>query len=327
MRLKIIFPAIIAILILVSAYFFAGTAPEQKNITWGVNFSQKQASELGLNWAEVYLALLDDLKVRNIKLAVYWDLIEPEEQQYFFNDLDWQVQKAESYGAKLILVVGMKTPRWPECHIPQWAENKSKDDQQTRILNMIEKIAERYKNSPALEYWQIENEPFFSFGNCPWVDKSFLEKEIKLVKEIDSRHPIIISDSGEGSLWITAAKLGDVVGTTLYRKVWFTQANRYWTWPFNPTYYWKHAALIKKFFRKNVIIVELQAEPWGPQLLYQLPPEEQKKTMNLEKFRQNIDFARKTGLDKFYFWGTEWWYWMKVRQGQPEIWNEAKKLF
>jgi len=23
----------------------------------------------------------------------------------------------------------------------------------------------------------------------------------------------------------------------------------------------------------------------------------------------------------------EWWYWMKVKQDQPEIWNEAAALF
>lgn len=24
---------------------------------------------------------------------------------------------------------------------------------------------------------------------------------------------------------------------------------------------------------------------------------------------------------------TEWWFWLKEKQGKPEIWNEAKKLF
>jgi hypothetical protein len=48
--------------------------------------------------------------------------------------------------------------------------------------------------------------------------------------------------------------------------------------------------------------------------------------MNLEKFRKNIEFAKKTGLDEFYLWGAEWWYWLKEKQNQPEIWKEAKKL-
>ena len=51
------------------------------------------------------------------------------------------------------------------------------------------------------------------------------------------------------------------------------------------------------------------------------------KTMNIDIFKENIDFAKQTGLDKFYLWGSEWWYWMKEEQGQVQIWEEAKKLF
>ena len=49
--------------------------------------------------------------------------------------------------------------------------------------------------------------------------------------------------------------------------------------------------------------------------------------MNLEQFRKNIEFAQRTGLDTFYLWGGEWWYWLKEKQNQPEIWEEAKTLF
>jgi len=73
--------------------------------------------------------------------------------------------------------------------------------------------------------------------------------------------------------------------------------------------------------------VELQAEPWGEKLLYDSPLEEQEKTMNLEQFKYNIEFARNTGISEFYLWGAEWWFWMKEKQDSPEIWNEAKKLF
>ena len=92
-------------------------------------------------------------------------------------------------------------------------------------------------------------------------------------------------------------------------------------------FWWRKAQLIEKIFNKKVIVVELQAEPWGPKLLYESPLEEQEKTMNLERFTANIEFAKKTGLDEFYLWGGEWWYWLKEKQNNPEIWNEAKKLF
>ena len=323
------FILIILILILfVKALFFIGSPPQAEKITWGVNFSHKHAQNLGLDWQKAYLALIDDLGVKNIKLGVYWDLIEPKKGEYNFSDLDWQVKTAEDKGIKLLPVIGMKAPRWPECHIPQWAADLNKEEQQREVLGMIKEIIQRHKGSPSITKWQVENEPFFPFGECKWTDKDFLKKEIDLVKSLDDqKRPIVISDSGEGSFWFTAAQLGDVVGTTMYRKVWSTQFKTYLNYPFPPVFYWRKAEIIRKIFNKKVICVELQAEPWGPELLYSSPLEEQEKTMNPEQFQKNIEFAKKTGFDEFYLWGSEWWYWMKEKQNKPEIWNEAKKLF
>ena len=326
--LKYFLFGILAFLLLIFCYLFIGTPPQAKEISWGVNFSQKHAQNLGLDWKETYSALLDDLKVKNIKLITHWDLIELNEGKYYFEDLDWQIKKAEEKDARLLLVIGMKTGRWPECHIPGWAKNLNKEEQQKEILEMIEEVVLRYRERVSVWAWQVENEPFFPFGECPWVDKNFLKKEIDLVKSLDSQsRPIVISDSGEGSLWVNAAKFGDIVGTTLYKKVWFRQLGNYIYYPFPPTFYWRKAQLIEKIFNKKVVVIELQAEPWGPKLLYESPLEEQEKTMNLERFTANIEFAKKTGLDEFYLWGGEWWYWLKEKQNNPEIWNEAKKLF
>ena len=307
------------------AYFFVGRAKEAEKITWGVNFSQKHAENLGLDWKETYLALLDDLKAKNIKIASYWDLTESEEGKYNFEDLDWQIQEAEKREAKIILVIGQKTPRWPECHEPEWVKNQKSDIKNPKLLEYLDKIVNRYKDSPSIWAWQVENEPFFSFGKCPKFDKELFKREIDLVKSLDSR-PIIVSDTGEFSLWLKAAKYGDIVGTTLYKKVWFHELKNYVSYYFPPVFYWRKAQIIKKFFNKEVICVELQAEPWGP-TIYNLSLEEQQKTMNLEQFKQNIAFARKTGLKEFYFWGSEWWYWMKEKQNKPEIWEESRKLF
>jgi len=137
----------------------------------------------------------------------------------------------------------------------------------------------------------------------------------------------MVTESGEWSPWVLAGFYGDIVGTTMYQKIYFSQLKIYIDYPLPPVFYWRKAQIVKKLFGKKVICVELQAEPWGPKLLYDAPIEEQKKTMNLEQFRYNIEFAKKTGLKEFSLWGVEWWYWMKEVQNQPEIWNEAKNLF
>lgn len=324
--LKYLFLVLVGLLLIPACYLFLGFPSKEKDTSWGVTFSQKHSHYLGLDWKQNYLALLDDLKVKKLRLIAYWDLVEPEKGKYDFEDLDWQINEAASRGAKIIIVAGLKTPRWPECHIPGWAANLAKEEQQKSILDFLRETISRYKGNATISAWQIENEPFFKFGECPWFDKEFLEKEIRLARSLDQR-PIIISDSGEMSFWLKPAEMGDIVGTTIYREVWSEDMNIYLKYPLPPVFYSRKAQIVKKFFDKEVICVELQAEPWGPLLLYDLPLSEQLKTMDLEQFKKNISFAEKTGLKEFYLWGAEWWYWLKEKQNMPDIWNEAESLF
>jgi len=173
---------ILGLFLIIICCFFIGFPKQAENITWGVNFSQKHTEGLGLDWRETYLAILDDLGARNIKIAAHWDFIEGKEENYYFDDLDWQIREAEKREAKIILVIGMKTPRWPECHIPEWAVNLSKEKQQEKILKLVEEIVLRYRESKAIKYWQVENEPFFSFGECPWYDKKLRKTDILWTK-------------------------------------------------------------------------------------------------------------------------------------------------
>ena len=79
--------------------------------------------------------------------------------------------------------------------------------------------------------------------------------------------------------------------------------------------------------KKPIVGVELQAEPW----LLKRPPlvslDEQLKAFSFEQFKENIGYAREAGFEKNFLWGLEWWYWMKEKQGHPEFWEEARKLF
>src|SRR3989344_1594498 len=99
--------------------------------------------------------------------------------------------------------------------------------------------------------------------------------------------------------------------------------------PFGPGFYrikqWLFGLLRGN---KKVIVAELQAEPWGPgKLLPEYDVKIQEELMNVEQFRNNISFARRTGFDTFYLWGVEWWYWLKETQDDPFLWDEAKMLF
>ena len=317
---------IVLILVLVLAYLFLGQAPEMKERTWGITFSQKYSQLLGLDWKESYLALLDDLKVKNVRLIAYWDLIESEPGVYNFDDLEWQITRAEERGAKIVLVIGRKMPRWPECHEPGWVGSLPMAEQQDKIIKLLENVVIKYRNRSSILAWQVENEALFNFGNCAWQDKEFFKKEIKTVKALDSR-PVLITDSGEFSFWLNSAQLADQIGITMYKKAYFKELGLNVDYYFPPVYYWRKALLINKIFNKKIIVAELQAEPWGREESYRIPLSEQLQTMDLERFKYNIEFAKKSGFDTFYLWGAEWWYYLKAKEQKPEIWEEARKLF
>lgn len=323
------------------AAVLAGTAvavyvfmPEQapKTPVFGVAFSKIQSESLGLDWKATYLGLLDDLKARNFRLPVYWTEIEPEKGKFVWDNMDWQIKEAEKRGAKVILVIGRKQFRWPECYIPGWADAKNigVEKQREYVLNLLKETVKHYKNESAVWAWQVENEPLFPFGKCPERNAGFLDEEIALVRSLDKR-PVIITDSGEMSFWINSSRRADIFGTTMYRVVRSALSSGFFYYDFVPaSFYRKKAAFIKWLFPhlKEIIVIELQAEPWVMKLpISDNPLAVQFETMNFERFKNHIEYSRQVGYPQVYLWGAEWWYWLKEKQNHPEFWEEAKKIF
>jgi len=303
--------------------------PKRNELKYGVTFSQKQAMALGLDWKKTYIAMLDELGVKKLRLSAYWDDLQSVEGgEYTWNDLDWQISEASSRNAEIVLAMGGRLPRWPECHYPEWVNNLDKDKKEKYTLDYLEKTILRYKENKNITAWQVENEPFLKyFGICPPLDSNFLDKEIALVKKLDSR-PVIVTDSGELSLWVPAAKRADIFGTTMYRDTYSAKLERYVHYPITPAFF-RFKKNVTSFFAKpqKWVVIEMQGEPWGPKPFQNLSEEERSKTMNLQKFKDMIEFSSTTGFSEFYLWGVEWWYWEKEIQNNPDIWEAAKELY
>ena len=319
----IIFLGIFLAAVLIGSYFLMRSASLREPKVFGATFSEPFAKELGLDWKKAYEAIFSDLGVKNARIPVYWSEVEPKKGEWHFEDIDWQIAKAKEYGAKIILVIGRRVPRWPECFEPEWAKNLPEGEKQKLILEISEKVVKRYKDNPVVWAWQVENEPFLPFGECPRLDIKFLDKEIDLVRDLSNK-PVVITDSGEFGTWLPAARRADIFGSTLYRYVW-NRIFGYITYPIPPSFFRLKQGLLKLFIgQKPIIVVELQAEPWTPRALRDIPLNEQFIHFNPERFREILQYIKGTGFDTFYFWGAEWWYYLK-QNGHPEMWEIAKE--
>ena len=321
---------IVAVVIFgVFVWFNLSGGQPRANVTIGVTYSDRYARALGLDPHRAFEAMLGDLGVKKVRLPVYWDQIETAEGQYDFSELDWQLATAAEHHADVILVVGQRVPRWPECFIPEWA-NTNTETRQGALLQMIQTTVNRYKeHHPEVVTWQVENEAFLDqrFGLCPALDVPFLDSEIALVRSLDPSRKILMTDSGELSWWYAAASRGDIFGTTLYRDLWHPRFG-YFSYPIGPNFFLAKEWLIRTFVRQdNIIVAELQAEPWARGWVGDVPLDEQFLTMDEHKLIANVDYAKRLGTPEIYLWGAEWWYWLKEKKDYPAVWDTARTLF
>lgn len=297
-----------------------------KEPIYGLNFSQKYANDLHLNWKTTYLAIIDELKPERIRISAHWDMIEREQGIYDFTDLDWQIEEADKRNINIILAIGRRTPRWPECHPPRWTEDFTEEKNRPYILNLLTAEINHFKKYDNIVYWQVENEPLLDiFGICPDGDKDLLDEEIALVKSLSDK-PILLTDSGELGTWLTMSKRTEILGTSMYRIVW-NPIFGFMSYALPPGYYY-YKTKINQFFNpnlKNVIVTELQGEAWGGKPLIEMTLEEQYRSMNANKLQSNIEYAKKTGLNEIYIWGAEWWYWVKL-QGDDTMWVKMQEI-
>ena len=148
-------------------------------------------------------------------------------------------------------------------------------------------------------------------------------EEVEYVKSLTQK-PVMTTDSGELSFWITSTKSGaDLLGISTYRIV-YNPYTGYFDWFFlTPDYYRKKSYFINENI-EDVYLSELQAEPWSGQYLTELTLEEQLDIFDEKKLLRNLRFAKDMQMPRVYLWGVEWWYYLADVYGYPNILNTVK---
>lgn len=323
------------------------TAPEQ-DLELGVTLSCPRARWLGLDCDQVLIEALDVLGVRRFRLPLYWSEAEPTPGVYRFDTLLGQLDQLQARGATAVIAVGMKAPRYPEFWFPQWLKQSAsipehgypEDVPEVRaaLLPYLDAAVRRLSGHPAVEAFQIENEPFVYYrghANHRHLRRSFVEQELAVVRAADNgAHRVVISHaswfrSDPTPGWILDH--ADVVAQSVYTK----RQRGPWPWlylfpyqigPFAPDLPGQAQAAARR--GKELWIGELQAEPYEMSTVDpRRTPANELKSYSPAWLERNIRLARRSGATRAYLWGIEWWAYTRDRRGDPALWQAARSAF
>jgi hypothetical protein len=311
------------------------------NLKVGTTFIKSNAEHLGLDWRSAYREIVNDLGFKYVRIPVFWDQLEREPGKFDWADLDWQLEEAAKANAKVLLAVGHRVPRYPECYAPTWTKGFDEATFKRSLIAMTATVVQHYRGHPAIEAWQVENEPLAKILGKIWGDETCREishwvaEEVKLVKQLDPGRPTVVTYASApwpASQFRTMLDFkSDVMGITLFNKLFFRSpiytgyVEMFKLGPFAPLRL-AYQRSITQQRRQDFWVVEMQAEPWGPNGPYEFAqPEEADVTMNPDRLRETWNYAMNGGVSRVYFWGAEWWL-SERQQGRRTMLDAVREL-
>ncbi len=354
------------ILLVVSAFVgnaFANPFPSKvesqsqsgKSTEYGFSYSFEHARWYGLDARASYLDLLDNYHFSWVRLVFYWDEMTDDSGNLKIDDLKWAIEQADKRNIKVVMALGVKTPYYPEFHLPDNEKSKLKfADKITPshllaadVVEMDKKVVGELSAYDNIVYWQVENEPLLANIDQITVDEGLISEEIAAVRSVDSKkRPIALSNAARASYDKNYKKLLGLMspGDILFVNAYFTTQNAniaafklagleirikwpngfYWpvqSWLFlSPNY----GAIIKdaKAAGVGVWVAEMQAEPY---------------IRTLDDARGNVfsfnsadlayadNFVRSVGFDHIGLWGASFWQY-REKIGDDSWENAVKRL-
>jgi GH35 family endo-1,4-beta-xylanase len=318
----------------------------------GITIDLDQIQEAQLSLKEI-TSWIHKLNIQLVRIGIKWSRVEEQKGKYQWKEYDDVIEFLNSNNIPTILVLGLKSPRWPEFYIPDWVNfqkpkmrsfHLQRSDEITpndvylkeRLFNFVQKCILRYNNFQNIISFQVENEPFFPFGPNKWtISTHFLQEEIAYIKSL-TQLPILLTTQGLPTTGILSEylhcrykakkniiKLADIVGFNVFPKFesklfglfskMYTASSKEWNY-------------LGKWLRKaekEIWITELQAEPWELSEI-SLKNSATNKTCKPEFVQEYIRKLKNLGIKTILLWGFEY-HIACAKEGNPE-WLELYKM-
>ncbi len=322
----------------------------------GISFRPLQAKALDLDPGAALAELLR-YPFEVIRLAAYWDRIEPAPGKFDPSWLDWQVEAAERAGKRIIICAGpVKAFGYPEFFVPEHRlpaplpEGRLVTPESHRPLldagiEFMTRIIDRYAAHEQVIAWQVEHEAVDPLGmEHSWrLSAGFAAAEVAAARAADPARPVLLNGflpvtapvaaaqwwrtRDQGDSLVVASELADVVGIDYYpRHALAALGSRtlYLDGTFGqlgPRRY-RHIAARAAAIGQQVMISEIQAEPWEAVTVPPSPPGRGVYSCLPEhviaNYNQCVRWSRRAPLDvsAYLFWGAEYWL-LRAHQGDP----------
>jgi Beta-galactosidase len=272
----------------------------------GISFRPLQAQELGLEPGPALKELLE-YPFPVIRLAAYWDRIEPAPGKFDPSWLDWQVDAAERAGKQIIICTGpVKAFGYPEFFVPPHhlpaplPEGQLVTPETHRALleagtAFLTRIIGRYANRNSVIAWQVEHEAVDPLGmEHSWrLSAEFAEAEVAAARTADSSRPVLLNGflpatapvaaaqwwrtRDQGDSLAVAARFADTIGIDYYPRHALAARGRRTVYldgtasQLGPRRY-RNLSRNAASDGKRVMITEIQAEPWEAVTVPPSPP-------------------------------------------------------
>jgi hypothetical protein len=262
----------------------------------GISYRPLQAAALGLDPKQALADLLQ-YPFAVIRLAAYWNQLEPRAGHLEAGLLDRQVDAAAEAGKKIILCVGaVKAFGYPEFFVPahhlptplpegRLVSPRSHPHLMAAATSFASRVVERYRGRAEIIAWQVEHEPVDPLGmEHSWrLAAAFVRQEVAAVRAADSSRPVLLTGflptstpvrvqqrwrtRDQGDSLAVAGQLADAVGINFYPRHAITSLGSrtaYLAGSQNPWQRRLNARLCARLARsgRRLMVTEGQAEPW-----------------------------------------------------------------